>query len=282
MHSKCVRYATVLFLSLVSLFAQQLMLQGEFLAEGAGTGDKFIIELYDSGKHVPLERIIASSGSRFQFYIPKDTQCTLRVLTERGELLHEEAARGGYIGNTLTVHLGNNQVEKVVPGTISASRLRHKIPSKAQKEYRKAAAMTDKGDIENAILHLRKAVEIDPEFMEAHNNLACEYVRADRLKEAVSEYEIALKIDPTAGKTYTNLAVALLRMGDVKNAEPAASKAAELDASSSASHYVFGLARYAAHRYDKETLRQLDLAAVTYPTVKAPADRLRKYLNTLH
>src|SRR4051794_9441641 len=59
-------------------------------------------------------------------------------------------------------------------GTISVKRLAHVVPGKALKEYDRAKKARQTGDVDRVMASLQKALEIDPEFIEAVNDMgAC-------------------------------------------------------------------------------------------------------------
>lgn len=54
----------------------------------------------------------------------------------------------------------------------------------------------DKQEFERAVAYYQEAVQINPNYVEAHNSLAVAYTFLGRLEEAVASYEQALKIRP--------------------------------------------------------------------------------------
>src|SRR2546421_7755761 len=78
-------------------------------------------------------------------------------------------------------------------GSISVSELGADIPKSAKKEFEAATKAADSGKPEEAIAHLRKAINIYPNFVMARNNLGVQLLAAGRLDEAVTELEAAIK-----------------------------------------------------------------------------------------
>jgi Flp pilus assembly protein TadD len=87
---------------------------------------------------------------------------------------------------------------------------------------------------------LRKALEIDPDYMEAHNNLGVRYMALHRFEDAAAEFRGATELDPAAEKAFANLAGALLLLGRDTEAEAAARRAVALDGTSVQGRYVLG------------------------------------------
>ncbi|NQS89044.1 tetratricopeptide repeat protein, partial [Patescibacteria group bacterium] len=58
------------------------------------------------------------------------------------------------------------------------------------------------------IAEYKKAIEINPEYSKAHNNLGLAYYYKKMLDEAIAEYKKAIEIDPEYSKAHYNLAMA--------------------------------------------------------------------------
>jgi len=70
------------------------------------------------------------------------------------------------------------------------------------------------GEVEEALPHLIKAVEIRPGSAHAHNNLANTFRVAGRPRDAAGEYERALQLEPENANTWNNLALLLATSSD--------------------------------------------------------------------
>ena len=77
---------------------------------------------------------------------------------------------------------------------------------------------TAQGDVETARTHLLRAVEIDPDYLNARYNLANLYQSKGQLTEAVSQYLKTLEIDPGYAKAHNNLAEILRTQGKLDDA----------------------------------------------------------------
>lgn len=65
------------------------------------------------------------------------------------------------------------------------------------------------GDMEEAMAHLQKAVELRPDSAHAQNNLANALHVIGSVREAVAHYELSLKLEPGNARTWNNLATLL-------------------------------------------------------------------------
>jgi Tfp pilus assembly protein PilF len=148
------------------------------------------------------------------------------------------------------------------------TRLQHKVPGRGLKEFQKALAASKKNDQEKALEHLQKAVEIDPEFMEAYNNLGVQYmVRGDSAK-ALEAFDHAAKLDPGSARAAANCGAALFSLKRYKEAVTAARRAVDLDGSMNKARYTLGLALAASGDSPDEAEHNLRLTADQYPTAR--------------
>ncbi len=98
-----------------------------------------------------------------------------------------------------------------------------------------AEALLD-GDLEKAEEALSLAVDLDPDFNKALNNLGVFYLRSDRTDDAVRLFREALERDPADVALLTNLARALQTTG---RAQEASELLAQLDEVSQTSPFYF-------------------------------------------
>jgi len=98
--------------------------------------------------------------------------------------------------------------------TVSAAAL--SIPDSAKAEYRKAQERLAKHDTPGAIAHLKKAVELAPQFSAALNNLGTIAYQARQYEEAAAYFRQAHEKEPNDYAPLVNLGGALLSAGKVQ------------------------------------------------------------------
>jgi Flp pilus assembly protein TadD len=84
------------------------------------------------------------------------------------------------------------------------------------------------GQVDDAIIHYRKALQIKPDNAKAHNNLGIALFQKRRVPEAVAQYQEALRITPDYAEAHNNLGYALLQAGEVDEARVHFQKALQL------------------------------------------------------
>jgi tetratricopeptide (TPR) repeat protein len=73
--------------------------------------------------------------------------------------------------------------------------LSHNVPKSARKEFELATKAELRDEINAAIEHLSKAMELDPEFWAALNDLGVNFIRAKHVEQGVEWLQRAVNID---------------------------------------------------------------------------------------
>jgi len=154
-------------------------------------------------------------------------------------------------------------------GVVSLVTLQHKAPKKAHRELEKAELALKAGEPQESVKHLQAAIAIDPDYLEAYNNLGCRFLQLGRPEEAVKALEKAIELDPKAPFPLANLSAALLVTRDAPGAEAAARRALQVDPSSVRAHYLLGLSLFYAKKYTPETIQNFRQAAAEFPKAKS-------------
>ena len=92
------------------------------------------------------------------------------------------------------------------------------IPYKAWGEFSKAQSRLRARDIEGAIEHMKRAVELAPKFSEALNNLGTIYFQRQDYSTAETYFRKALSAEPNAFEPLVNLGGVLLSLGSAREA----------------------------------------------------------------
>jgi tetratricopeptide (TPR) repeat protein len=103
---------------------------------------------------------------------------------------------------------------QTISHTVSTTRLR--IPDGALSEYRKAQDRLARNETARAIVHLKKAVELAPQFSEALNNLGTIAYQSKSYAEAERYFRQALEQEPDSYAPLVNLGGALLSGGKIE------------------------------------------------------------------
>lgn len=259
------------YLANVTLSAQftATLHRGEIVGgEGRGVAEgRLQVEIYDSSSHTIIDRVPVTSGGSFEFRAqssPSSSAYDVRVVNQNGDVLRQERFVSGFSNSVpLRLTLSNQPVAaRPAAGSVSVGRLRHKPLKKAMKEYDRGLKSRDSAE---AIAHLRKAAELDPEFVEAWNNLGTRLIQLGLPAEAESVLRRATQVDPADTRPISNLAIALLHQGKHAEAEQTARQVMRMQRESRHAEYLLGLSLLAQKKNLSEAQAVLERACEELP-----------------
>ena len=167
----------------------------------------------------------------------------------------------------ITLREKKASVSKSGANSVSATELDASVPTKARKEFERASSASSEGRTEEAIAHLRKAIEIYPSYLMARNDLGTELLAEGKLAEAEEELRSAIKIDPKAFNPKLNLGIVLVQQHDFSQAAQVLREAIALNSAAPSARLYNGLALEGLNDVDaaaKELEASHDLGGTTY------------------
>ena len=126
------------------------------------------------------------------------------------------------MGNVL---MGNGQLDSAVANYRRALEIK---PDFAEAHCNLGLALQDLGQLEGAMASYKRALEIKPDFAEAHNNLGNTLQGLGQLEDAMASYKCALEINPDYAEGYNNLGNILKDLGQLEGAEESYRRALEI------------------------------------------------------
>ncbi len=239
--------------------------RGEIVAEGGVDFTTMQVHLLDNNGRSYVSDVSATGSFQLPNIAPGTYE--MQLMGRTGNVIQSEFVT--LPNPMLRVKLRDfERRERPVSGTISITRLEHKVPGKAQKEFKNAARAVDKGEAAQAIEHLQKAIEIDPDYMEAHNNLGVRYMLKGDFQTAMTHFDRAAKLDPGSALAAVNTAAALFSLKRFDEAAVAARHAVDLDPRMSKGRYILGVSLVAQKHYTDEALHSLTACAEEYPKAR--------------
>ncbi len=115
-------------------------------------------------------------------------------------------------------------------------------PDFAEAHYNLGMALAQRGQDDEAIVHYRKALQIKPGYAEFHNNLGLALASRKQIDEAITHYQKALEINPDFAEAHNNLGIALNSRGQFDEALVQFQKAMEVKSDKAEFHNNLGLA----------------------------------------
>ncbi len=141
----------------------------------------------------------------------------------------------------------------------SISKLDRKAPAPARREYEKGYQLLMKKDLEAAIAHLAKSIEVYPSFVAAHNALGTAYMSRGQNQQAREEFARAVALDDHLPNSYLNLGCAQLALQQYSDAEESLKKASSIAPLDLPLRTALTYAEFVNHDYPAvlETARQV-------------------------
>jgi tetratricopeptide (TPR) repeat protein len=113
-------------------------------------------------------------------------------------------------------------------------------PDSAEAHNNLGNALIKKGSVDEAIAHYQKALQIKPDYAETHNNLGNALLKKGSVDEAIVHFQKALQIKPDFAEAYNNLGDSLLKKGSVDEAITHFQKALQIKPGYAEAHYNLG------------------------------------------
>lgn len=85
------------------------------------------------------------------------------------------------------------------------------MPVRSREECEKGVKDAANNKPENAVKHLREALDIYPQFYSAHVAIAEQYAKLNRDEEAAASYRKAIELRPERAQAYLGLGVMLVK-----------------------------------------------------------------------
>jgi Flp pilus assembly protein TadD len=215
------------------------------LPSGRSVGNPVKVTL--SNNSTPLVTVYTNESGQFRFGdLPLGIYYISIAADEKiYEPFSQEVNMGNVPSTSVTLFLrekGKKESGRPGPGVVSAGEFDSKAPSSAKKEYEKAAGMIEKGDTQNAVQHLARAITIYPDYLLARNELGVQYLKLKRYVEAAEQFESVISKDPKHFNARFNLGLVRIEERNYKDAVSELTEATSIDSSSAGAHMWLGVA----------------------------------------
>ncbi len=243
-------------------------LQGE-VTGAVRTDSRWQVELrsLNESRTLPPDRAYIQPDGRFQFPNVRLGSYEVTLLDPDQRPVRSEMVTVSGVGTSLVqIRADQRGNAAAAPkGTISLRRLAHKISKPARKEYEKGWSLRRQARLDEAQVHYRRALELDPQFVEAANDLGALYYMQSRYDDSLRVLERGLAIEPESAPILANLSANMMATGRYPEAELLARRALAVDPVAVRTRYLYGLSRASQKKYDAETQSLLEDAARSIP-----------------
>ena len=124
------------------------------------------------------------------------------------------------------------------------------IHHRAYKELYRGFSAGDKGDLDKAIRHYNKAIELKPDFFGAYNDRGIIYSKKGDFDNAIKDLNKAIELNPNLTEAYNNRGIAYNRKGEIDTAIHNYSKAIELSPNNAKAYKNRGTAYFQKGDFD--------------------------------
>lgn len=107
-----------------------------------------------------------------------------------------------------------------------------------------------KGNLDEAVTEWKKAVEMDPKFIKAHNYLARSYYTKERFDDALSEYKKIVELDPADAMAHASIGFVYRMKGMYDDAITACNKALQINPQLAAAYNCIGMSYVQKKMYE--------------------------------
>jgi tetratricopeptide (TPR) repeat protein len=113
------------------------------------------------------------------------------------------------------------------PGVVNA--FSQNVPSSAKQALDAGLKSAEQGNTQAAIENMRKAIQIFPEYFDAHLQLGNVFLKTDQLQEAIAELDKAREINPNDERAYQSFGLLLMKQRNYAVAVAIFAEAARLN-----------------------------------------------------
>jgi len=207
---------------------------------------------------MPADPAYVTTNGQFELRNVQEGEYLVEVLQVHSrDLVYREIRHIHSHDGRISIRLPSKGRARPGSGVVSVRQLMHKPPKDARKAFQKSIDLIGKNDMQGSIAQLQKALEIDPEYVQAYNNLGVRYMMQGSIKEAVGCFRRGIEIDPDAASLHTNLAHALIINSAAAEAEPEARRAVSLNPEDAKSAYLLGLSLIMQDKFTGEAIASL-------------------------
>jgi hypothetical protein len=275
------RFSTAVFLSvLLPLKAQQIperiRVRGELVNHQPFEHGPLQIELRTLDGRSTVPSAVVHSDGTFELNGIEPGTYNAVIASPAGFSIHTSLVQVSAINNQITIRLDPVPPREATRGSVSFRQLSHEVPKAARKELERARERRERNQLTEALAHLRKAIEIDPDYLEAQNNLGTLYIRMGNLEAAHEPLTRAAELEPGAPEAQCNLSALALKEGNPVAAERHIRRAMMLGAEPVLAAYLLGLSLASQNRR-AEAVPLLEEAGARFPHAREVLSILKRH-----
>ena len=245
---------------------------GQVAGDSRRLQDGLDIELVGRDK-TAKRRVHVSSDGNFDFQAVPAGDYHVRVVDRTGTVIHEQYQALGGKRDFVLLLIPSTRSEASARNTVSFAALQHKTPNRAWDAFRAAQKAGMAGDVEKCIQRLNYALLIDPDFAEAHSDLAARYAKMGRIDEALQHAQTAFSLNSSLPEAGCNFALLLVSLKQYPEAEAVARRLLNSPYYLPELHGALAISLIGQQRNLDEAFQHLRQSATEIPFIKLLAAR---------
>jgi tetratricopeptide (TPR) repeat protein len=212
-----------------------------------GSSADFNVKVTLSNSQSPLTTFYTNKHGEFSFLnLPEGTyyiEASGDVRVYESVTERVRVARGQVVNLTIALRAKEEAVrKKPTSGVVSAGEYDPRIPAAARRQYERATKSVAKGRLEEAVVYLKQAITIYPDYQVARNDLGVQYLKLKRLDEAAEQFLAVIEINPKYFNSRLNLGLVLIEQRRYREAVLQINYAISVDSSRAVAHLWLGIA----------------------------------------
>jgi tetratricopeptide (TPR) repeat protein len=244
-----IAFGTVLHREIANAQAQVGNIVGEIRITDVGLPDRqILVNLQARGANI--NSAYADTDGRFGFYALPDGVYSIVIEDENYARVNQQVILNLAISTTAFARITLSKVSKekdsnssrvngANPDIVDQSDFVRKFPKNAIKEYEKGLGARV-NDPNGAVSHFHRAVEIAPEFYQAHNELGRIYLARSEFGKAEQEFSTAVRLNQSDSQGHLNLANVYLLTKEYEKASREVNDGLRKDPNSAVGYFVLG------------------------------------------
>jgi len=241
--------ATVLHLPIATAQSQVGNIVGEIRITSVGLPDKqILVNLQTRG--ATINSAYAESGGRFGFYSLPDGVYSIVIEDENYGRVDQQVILNLAVSTTAFARITltpaskqpdakSSRVSGANPDIVDQADFARKFPKSAVKEYEKGLRASVNNP-NGAMSHFHRAVEIAPEFYQAHNELGRIYLARSEFGKAEQEFSTAVRLNQSDSQAHLNLANVYLLIKDYEKGTREVNDGLRRDPNSAIGYFILG------------------------------------------
>lgn len=220
------------------------------------------------------QRVHVSTNGNFEFQAVPAGDYRFRVMDRSGAVVLEQTQSLSSKDDFVFLILHDSRTALIAEDTVSFASLQHKTPKRAWDAFRDAQKAGVAGDVQRSMQRLQDALAIDPDFAEAHSDLAVRYAKLGQVEEGLQHAQTAFNLNPSLPEAGCNVAVFLVSLKRYPDAEVAARRMLSGQSYIPEMHGALAMSLIGQRRNLDEALDHLRQATADFPYIKVMAARV--------